>query len=132
LNERLLLWQEVENGFFVRTTDEEMLDELKLFIENLDCAARFASDHVWNLLPEIEGKLPEAKAKMLDVIARFQSLSPAERQIYRVGRRAHYYNSLDDLKDPAVHQVVEQLINELSRGTGTVDENILFDMRETQ
>ena len=47
---------------------------------------------------------------MLAVIARFQALSPEERQVYRIGRRARYYTCLDDLKDPGRHQVVEELI----------------------
>jgi hypothetical protein len=78
----------------------------------------------------VEGKLPEDKEKMLAIIERFQSLSPEERQVYRIGRRAHYYNSLDDLKDPARYQVVEELIQRLSGGTGTVDEQIVYKMRE--
>ena len=50
VNERLLMWQDVQNGAFIRTTDEEMMEELKLFIQNLDCRANFVSDHVGNLL----------------------------------------------------------------------------------
>jgi biotin synthase-like enzyme len=130
INERLLMWPDVENGIFIRTTDEELLEELKLLIQNLDCRANFISDHIGNLLQEVEGKLPEDKEKMLAIIERFQSLSPEERQVYRIGRRAHYYNSLDDLKDPARHQVVEELIQRLSGGTGKVEEQIVYKMRE--
>jgi hypothetical protein len=122
INENLLMWQEVTSGAFVRTTDEEMMEELKLFIQNLDCHANFVSDHINNLLQEVEGKLPEDKEKMLAVIARFQALTPAERQIYRLGRRARYYNGLDDLKDPERHEAIEQMIQRLSQGPGAVDE----------
>lgn len=130
IHERILLWQDIENGNFIRTTDEEMMEELKLFIKNLDCRAYFTSDHIGNLLPEVEGKLPENKEKILAVIERFQALSPKERQVYRIGRRARYYNTLEDLKDPGLHQVVEELIERLSNGTGTVDEQIVYKMRE--
>ena len=130
INERLLMWPDVENSIFIRTTDEELLEELKLLIQNLDCRANFVSDHIGNLLQEVEGKLPGDKEKMLAIIERFQSLSPEERQVYRIGRRAHYYNSLDDLKDPARHQVVEELIQRLSGGTGKVEEQIVYKMRE--
>ena len=82
------------------------------------------------MLPEVEGKLPENKEKILAVIERFQALSPKERQVYRIGRRARYYNTLEDLKDPGLHQVVEELIERLSNGTGTVDEQIVYKMRE--
>jgi len=129
-NERLLMWSDVLNGTFVRTTDEEMMEELKLFIQNLDCRANFVSDHIGNLLQEVEGKLPEEKVKMLAVIEHFQALSSEERQVYRIGRRARYYNGLDDLKDPGRHQVVEEIIQRLSNGTGVVDEQIVCKMRE--
>ena len=130
INERILMWQDVANGTFIRTTDEEMMEELKLFIQNLDCHAHFVSDHIGNLLQEIEGQLPQDKDKMLAIIKRYQALSPAERQVYRIGRRVKYYNSLDDLKDPGLHQIVEELIERLSNGTGMVDEQIVYKMRE--
>jgi hypothetical protein len=90
VNKSLLMWPDVESGVFVKTTDEEMMDELKLLIQNLDCHANLVSDHINNLLPEVEGKLPEDKGKMLSIIERFQSLSPSEKQGYRVRRRAQY------------------------------------------
>jgi histone acetyltransferase (RNA polymerase elongator complex component) len=131
INERILMWQDVANGTFIKTTDEEMMEELKLFIQNLDCPTHFVSDHIGNLLQEVEGQLPEDKEKMLAIIERFQALSPEERQVYRIGRRARYYNSLGDLKDLGLHQVVEELIAQLSKGTGKVDEQIVYKMRET-
>jgi hypothetical protein len=130
INERILMWQDVANGTFIRTTDEEMMEELKLFIQNLDCHAHFVSDHIGNLLQEIEGQLPQDKDRMLAIIKRYQALSAEERQVYRIGRRAKYYNSLDDLKDPGLHQIVEELIERLSNGTGMVDEQIVYKMRE--
>jgi hypothetical protein len=106
------------------------MEEMKLFIQNLDCHANFISDHINNLLQEVDGKLPENKEKMLAVIERFQALTPEERQVYRIGRRARYYNGLDDLKDPERHNVIEQMIERLSQGTGIVDEQIVYKMRE--
>jgi len=52
---------------------------------------------------------------MLAVIEGFQSLSPEERQVYRIGRRARYYNGIDDLNNPDVHRAVEQMIQRLSK-----------------
>ncbi|MDD5288476.1 MAG: radical SAM protein [Dehalococcoidales bacterium] len=132
VNERLLMWADVESGSFVRTTDEEMMEELKLFIQNLDCHANFVSDHIGNLLQDVEGKLPEDKEKMLAVIERFQALTPSERQVFRIGRRARYYNGLDDLGDAQRRDIVEQIINRVSHGTGAVDEEIVYKMRELQ
>lgn len=130
VSERLLMWADVENGYFVRTTDEEMVEELKLFIENLDCHSYVASDHIGNLLQEIEGKLPDEKEKMLAVVARYQSLPLSERLNYRVGRRSRYYADLDDMNDPARHRIVEEIVGRLSHGTGGIDEQILYKMRD--
>jgi len=106
INDRMPLYNELENGNFIRSTDEEILEEEKLFIEHLECHANYVSDHITNLLQEIEGKLPQDKEKMLASIDRFQALSPEERTNFRVGRRVGVYNQLDDLYDSGKRQAV--------------------------
>ena len=50
-------------------------------IERLEgISSRFVSDHILNLLEEVEGKLPEDKAKMLAVIDQYLALSEEERR----------------------------------------------------
>jgi len=123
------LYQEVQSGSFVRAGDEEIVEEEKLLIENLDCHAYFVSDHITNLLQEIEGKLPDDKDKMLAVISRFQSLSPEERHNFRVGRRVGIYNELDDMDNPRQHELAERAIEKLSDdGKQVSDETIYFLM----
>jgi len=123
------LYQEVQGGSFVRAGDEEIVEEEKLLIENLDCHAYFVSDHITNLLQEIEGKLPDDKDKMLAVISRFQSLSPEERHNFRVGRRVGIYNELDDMDNPRQHELAERAIEKLSDdGKQVSDETIYFLM----
>jgi len=124
------LYDEVANSNFIRLTDEEILEEEKILIENLDCHSYFVSDHITNLLQEIEGKLPEDKEKMLACIARFQALSPDERANFRVGRRVGIYSQLDDLYDIDKHQMVEQAIHKLSQGNNEVDEKVTYRLME--
>ena len=124
------LYDEVKNGNFIRATDEEIIEEEKLFIENLDCHSNFVSDHIANLLQEIEGKLPEDKEKMLATIARFQSLSAEERQNFRVGRRLGIYNQLDDLNNLSIHNSVEQAIQKLSHDGSQVDDETIYRLME--
>jgi len=126
INNRMPLYSEIENGNFIRATDEEILEEEKLLIEHLECHSNFISDHITNLLQEIEGKLPQDKEKMLASIDRFQSLSPEERANFRVGRRVGVYNQLDDLYDLHKRQVVEQVIRKLGQGRNEVDEETLY------
>ena len=124
------LYDEVKNGNFIRATDEEIIEEEKLFIENLDCHSNFVSDHITNLLQEIEGKLPEDKEKMLAIIARFQSLSPEERHNFRIGRRVGIYQQLDDLNDLRKHDLVEHTIKKLSNDGNQVDEETIYSLME--
>jgi hypothetical protein len=119
----LPMYADVTDGTWVPTTDEEMIAELRLLIEHLDCNSNFVSDHIYNLLQEVEGKLPDDKEKMLSIIDRFQALPPEERANFRIGRRARIYTSLDELNDARKHSVVEQIINELNHDNGDLEDN---------
>ncbi len=130
INNRMPLYDEIENGDFIRANDEEILEEEKLLIEHLECHSNFVSDHVTNLLQEIEGKLPGDKERMLAAINRFQALSPEERTNFKVGRRAGIYYELDDLYDSHKHEVAEQIIHRLSQGGSEVDEETIYTLME--
>ena len=122
VNNKMPLHNEIENGNFIRATDEEILDEEKLLIEHLECHSNYISDHITNLLQEIEGELPQDKGKMLAVIDRFQTLPLEERANFKVGKRVGIYSNLDDLYDLHRHQVVEQVIYKLGQDSNQVDE----------
>jgi biotin synthase-like enzyme len=124
------LYDEAKNGNFIRATDEKIIEEEKLFIEHLDCHSYFVSDHITNLLQEVEGQLPQDKEKMLAIIARFQSLSPEERHNFRVGRRVVIYNQLDDLDSSHKHELVEHAIQRLSGDGNQVDDEIIYALME--
>jgi radical SAM superfamily enzyme YgiQ (UPF0313 family) len=124
------LYDDVQNGSFVRSTDEEVVEEEKLLIENLDCHSYFVSDHITNLLQEIEGKLPEDKEKMLAAISRFQSLSPEERHNFRVGRRVGIYSQLDDMEDEQKHKLAEHAIAKLSDDGQQVSDEMIYHLME--
>ena len=124
------LYDEVKNGNFIRETEEEIIEEEKIFIENLDCQSNFVSDHITNLLQETEGKLPEDKEKMLATVARFQSLSPEEKQNFKLGRRLGIYERLDELDNSLKHNTVEQAIQKLSHNGNQVDEETIYSLME--
>ena len=130
LSERSPMYQDVVNGNFTRITDEEMIEEEKLLIEHLECNSYYVSDHIANLLQEVEGRLPEDKEKMLAAIDRFQSLPPEERTNFRIGRRARIYMYLNELNDSHKHNVVEQIVDRLSKGSHDIDEEVVHKMRE--
>jgi biotin synthase-like enzyme len=126
----MLLHGEVENGSFIRSTDEQIIEEEKLLIEHLDCSSNYVSDHITNLLQQIEGRLPDDKEKMLDMIDNFQALSLEERVNFRVGRRVGIYTQLDDLCDGYKHEAVEQFIHKLSQGSNHLDEKTIYTLME--
>jgi len=127
---RMLLHKDVVSGDFVRSTDEEIVEEIKLLIENLDCGSQIVSDHMMNLLPEVEGKLPDDKEKILAVISRFQALPPEERDNYKLGRRLGFYSKLDDLGDSMRHEEVKQVLGRIDRSEEGVFDDILFNLME--
>ncbi len=124
------LYDEVKKGDFVRATDEQIVAEEKLLIENLDGNSYFISDHITNLLQEIEGKLPQDKEEMLATIARFQALTAEERLNFRVGRRTGIYTYLDDLSNERKHATVEYAIEKLSDDGHRVDDEIIYSLME--
>jgi radical SAM superfamily enzyme YgiQ (UPF0313 family) len=127
---RMPLYNDVAGGAFVRSTDEEIVEEEKLLVENLECSSQVVSDHMINLLQEVEGKLPDDKETMLSVISRFQALSADEKNNYKLGRRLGIYNKLDDLADTALHAEVSDAISRLGNEGGGVTDEILFNLME--
>jgi len=126
----MLIYDDVENGSLTRETDEEIVAEIKLLIENLECNSNFVSDHINNLLQEIEGKFPQDKEKLLAVIDRFQSLTREERTLFRVGRRLGIYTYLDELNDMRKRGAVEGVINRISQDGGLIDEQKIYNLME--
>ncbi len=124
INSRVPLYDEIEKGEFIRAADEKILEEERLLIEHLECHSNYVSDHITNLLQEVEGKLPRDKEKMLASIDRFQSLPLEDRLSFRVGRRVGIYTTLDDLDDLSKRQVVEQVIHRFGQGSNEVDEKL--------
>ena len=130
INSRMPLHDEIKNGKFIRAIEEKILEEERLLIEHLDCHSNFVSDHITNLLQEIEGELPRDRERMLAAIDRFLALSAEEKVHFRVGRRTGRYTELDDLYNPSRRQAVEQIIEKLRHGDGRVDDNKLYALME--
>lgn len=96
-------------GEFDWLWDVEIVAEIRLLVESLEGVhSRVASDHILNLLMEVEGKLPEERAAVLSLLDRFLSLDPDEQETYIVGRRSGIFRCLDDLSDPAGCRWAEQ------------------------
>ncbi len=114
---RAPLYKKLESGEFKPLTDDQVVEEIKLFLQCLDnnITSTVTSDHIMNLLEEVRGTLPDDKERMLEVIRKYQALPDPERLIYRIGRRGSAYSSIDDLyRDRATYERIKNLISELS------------------
>jgi len=126
------LYRRIETGELELLTDDEIVAEIRLLIENLDgIHSRFTSDHILNLLEELDGELPGAKQPMLDLIDRYLALDRSERENFRLGRRAGYYSSLDDLENPDRRARVDQIMGRIETERPGQLEQVLSDLMES-
>ncbi len=130
VNPSLQMYADLQDGSFILENDEQMIEELRLLVENLDCESNFVSDHINNLLQTVEGKLPDDKEKMLSIIRQFQELPPEERLNFRIGRRARIYLEVDELNDERKHRVVEQIMQKLRDGDHEGDQQTVDRLLE--
>lgn len=109
----------MNKGDFVPLAEDDVVREERILIENLHgIKTRLVSDHILNLLEEVEGRLPEDKDKMLGVIDRYLALPERERLIFRLGRRGGVYRFLDELKLQDTHSRLEKALDQiLSEGS---------------
>lgn len=122
--------EDLPSGSWVQATDEEIVAEEKLLIENLECnGTNIVSDHITNLLQEVEGKLPQEKEKLLAIINRFQSMPLTERTNFRVGRRVGIYTFLDDMNDARKRNAVDGVVSRIVIGDG-IDEDKLYEFTQ--
>jgi radical SAM superfamily enzyme YgiQ (UPF0313 family) len=124
------LYDEYAAGRFEKLTDVETAKELLLFLESLEgITSAIKSDHILNLFEEIDGKYPEDKERLIDVIRKFLEMDPHQRMLYQVGRRLGLFSRVSDLNNSELvsqaeatcrqHDInpenVDQVINELMK-----------------
>ncbi len=107
--ERAPIAEDYKAGRFKKCNDIMTTEEIKLFLENLNGIDSFIkSDHILNLLEEVEGKMPEDKDKMINITAQFLELSPEKQILFRMGRRMGLFRRLDDMNNsPELKRVKE-------------------------
>ena len=130
INKQMPLYNEVINGNFVRSNDEDIIREERIIVENLNCTSNFVSDHTTNLLQELDGKLPDDKEKLLSIIHRFLDLSPEDKINFELGRRLGVYYRLDDIKDNVKRQALEQYVGQFINSSPEAVENVIWELME--
>jgi hypothetical protein len=128
----MLLYQKIERGEFIPLNDDEMVEEERLLIEHLEgITSMFVSDHVLNLLQEVEGNLPGEKEKMMRRIDRYLALPKEEKDNFRLGRRGGVYQSVEDLSNPELRNQVNRSLQQIESERPGGLEKALSDLMES-
>jgi radical SAM superfamily enzyme YgiQ (UPF0313 family) len=116
------LYEDYSAGRFLKATDVEMARELLLFLESLtNVTSVIKSDHILNLLPELDGQLPQDQTRLVGLVRTFLELDPELQFLYRVGRRTGILSGLWDLEDAGKITRVEAICREYRLRPDNVD-----------
>ena len=106
------LFEQYQAGDFNRNTELHTVAEIRMLIEHLEgITSTIKSDHVYNLLQEVEGTFPQDKHKMLQTLDHFLGLPENEQTLFQLGRRMGYFHVLSDLQSTARRTYVDQVCN---------------------
>jgi radical SAM superfamily enzyme YgiQ (UPF0313 family) len=110
------LMEMMDDGSFVAPDEDDMAREIRKFIDNLNgVSTTLVSDHILNLLEEVEGTLPQDKPRMLEVIDRYLSWPEEKRLLFQLGRRGGALRSLDDLDHPVILMRLKEAKQEIEK-----------------
>lgn len=116
------LYEEYAAGRFDKATDMEMARELLLFLESLSgITSAIKSDHILNLLPEVDGQMPQDQERLIGMVRAFLALDPELQLLYRVGRRTGILSGLADLEEVDLLSRVEAVCGRFRITPDTVD-----------
>jgi len=105
------LHERMQRGEFTPPGDEHILREIREFICNLSgISSTVVSDHMLNLLEELQGTMPADQGAMLKIIDRYFALSEKQQLVFRMGRRRGLYRNLDDLSDNQTFKTLLSLV----------------------
>lgn len=102
------LYEQMTSDDFLLLSEDEVIAEIGLFIENLSGHSYVASDQMANLLWEVEGQLPHDKEAMLNTISRYLSMRPMERLKFCLERRRRSFFSIYGELPAEVQEAVQR------------------------
>ncbi len=122
------MYDKYASGEFQLLSDDEIVAEIKLFIETLDgITSTIVSDHMMNLIQEIEGELPKDKAKMVAIIDGYLAMTDGERQLFRIGSRLGRIRGIRDLWDPSNRAWAESVLTRLKAEAAAMGTDMTVD-----
>ncbi len=116
------LFEDHQAGRFEKCTDVMVVKEILMFIENLDGTTSVVkSDHILNLFADLEGKLPQDKERMMNILRTFLAMDPERQRLYQVGRRIGVFSSLNDMESPYRMARAQRALSQLKESAEDID-----------
>jgi len=107
------------------TSDLVQAEEILLLLERLENITSYVkSDHSYNLLQEIDGKLPDYRQHLLGILRTFIGMAPHDRAVFQVGKRSGHFVRLGDMEIPSRRKQVEELCRQSGITPDNVDEQL--------
>jgi len=131
VRDSLPLYQRVKSGEFQLRTPTETVEEIKLFVEHLEGITSYlVSDHIGNLLQDVEGQFPQDKKRILEAIDRYLDLDEEEQLHYQVGRVMGLYAGVSDMLKPTLKDHVDQTVRKLKTKYNGRVEDVLINLHD--
>ena len=130
MGETLPMWAKLQAGEFEMQTEDEIVQEIGEFIDKLDFTGELKSDHILNLLPELEGRFPAARQACLDVVNRYLAMPLMERLNYRLGRRSGLYEKLNDIYNADKFRRIDEAMNRVGADTSEKVDELIDEIKK--
>lgn len=119
------LWQEYLDGKYELCSENDKVEEIRLLIQNTNnCTGKLVSDHMINLLPDIEGRLDMDRQKMLAVIEGYFSMTGYRQRLFQLARRHGFAVSPDEME-----HLHPNFLERLVKIAGSVSDESLWDRK---
>jgi hypothetical protein len=127
---RLELYEEYQSGSFEKCTDLMTVKEILLLIQNLEgINSVIKSDHILNLLQELEGKFPGDKTRLVGLLQAFLAMEPEQQCLFQVGRRLGVFTQISDMEIREKRAIAESACRQYGVTPDNVDELIQEAMK---
>jgi len=113
----------MEEGSWTPLTEDEKVKEIRVFLEHLEgISSTVLSDHMMNLLEDVEGVLPGDRNAMIALVDRYLEMGEDDRESFIVGRRLGRFRYLSDYRNDAG---VENIKKQMKERFGSIDAAVL-------
>jgi hypothetical protein len=124
--EGIELDRQARDGLFQKCSEEMVAREIKVLVEKLEgIRSIFKSDHMFNLLEDVEGQLPDDKERIIDRINSFLELNPEQKALYYIGRGIGVFRGVKDMRHPDKLRAAQDAYERLRATPETVEDIVL-------